>query len=108
MRNPYLSGTSGNFGSSAALEAADFQAFAHFPAVATLTVPASNTYTATTLNPSGLLAINKGGATQMRVRFTLPDDGDFLADQVNFGTGNFGATSPGRPRLVVTYMTPCP
>ncbi len=59
------------------------------------------------LKRSGFHAINKGGATQMRVRFTLPDDGDFLADQVSFGTGNFGATSPGRPRLVVTYMTPC-
>jgi hypothetical protein len=95
------------FGSSEALEAADFQSFSHFPAVATLTVPASNTYTSTFLNTNGLNAINKGANTQMRVRFTLPDDGDFLADQVSFGTGNFGATSPGRPRLVVTYMTPC-
>jgi len=108
MRNPYLSPTSGDFGSSSALQAIDFQSFAHFPAVATLTVPASNTYTATTLNTAGLRAINKGGNTQMRLRFTLPDDGDFLADQVNFGSGNFGATSPGRPRLVVTYMMPCP
>jgi hypothetical protein len=94
------------FGTSEALEVADFQAFSHFPAVATLIVPASNTYTSTFLGTTGLLAINKGGNTQMRVRFTLPDDGDFLADQVSFGTGNFGATSPGRPRLVIEYYLP--
>jgi len=106
MRNPYAGDAF--FGTSDALEAADFQSFAHFSGVATLTVPLSNTYTESFLDATGLEAINKGGNTQMRVRFTLPDDGDFLADQVSFGTGNFGATSPGRPRLVVTYMTPCP
>lgn len=108
MRNPYLSATSFRFGDSTNTETLDFQSYAHFPAVATIPVPASNTYTTAALNPDGLLAINKGGATQMRVRFTLPDDGDFLADQVTFGTGNFGATSPGRPRLTITYFTPCP
>jgi len=106
MRNPYAGPA--NFGSSDALEAADFESYAQFQGVATFTVPTTNTYTETFLDATGMQAINKGGATQMRVRFTLPDDGDFLADQVSFGTGNFGATSPGRPRLIVTYMTPCP
>jgi len=108
MRNPYLSGSSFRFGDTVNTETTDFQAYAHFEAVATIPVPTSNTFTSASLNPTGLLAINKGGATQMRVRFTLPDDGDFLADQVTFGTGNFGATSPGRPRLTITYFTPCP
>jgi hypothetical protein len=99
--------TNSYFGLSEALGNEDFQSYAQFPAVATITVPASNTYTTTFLDATGMQAINKGANTQMRVRFTLPDDGDFLADQVSFGTGNFGATSPGRPRLVVTYMTPC-
>lgn len=91
------------YGGSGALEAIDFQAFSPVVPAGSLTIPASNTYTSTFLNPAGLAAINRGGPTQMKLFFAVGDDGDAVSDQVQIATGNYGATSPGRPRLVVTY-----
>ncbi len=91
------------YGGSGALEAIDFQAFSPVVPAGSLTIPASNTYTSTFLNPAGLAAINRGGPTQMKLFFASGDDGDSASDQVQIATGNYGPTSPGRPRLVVTY-----
>ncbi len=95
------------YGGSGAFEAIDFQAISSAAPVATLTVPASNTYTSAFLNPAGLAAINRAGMTQMKLYYPTTDDGDAVSDQVQIGTGNYGLTSPGRPRLVVTYRFAC-
>ena len=95
------------YGASGALEAIDFQAINSATPVATLTVPASNTYTSAFLNPAGLAAMNRAGMTQMKLYYPTTDDGDAVSDQVQIGTGNYGLTSPGRPRLVVTYRQAC-
>ncbi len=107
MRNPYIDATSYRYGSTDVVQPEDYQAWSPYEAVATIVPPASiNQYTAAFLNPTGLMGIHKGGTTQMKVRFTLPDNGNALSDTVTFATGNFGATSPARPRLTITYMTP--
>lgn len=107
MRNPFIDATSYRYGSSDVVQPEDFQVYSPFQGVATLTLPAlTNQYTAALLNPTGLMAINKGGTTQMKVHYTLEDNGNALSDTASFATGNFGATSPARPRLTVTYMTP--
>lgn len=107
MRNPYLSATSFMYGSTAIVQAEDFQGFSHYPAVATLALPAlTNQFTLAFLNPTGLLGINKGGTTQMKIRYTTGDNGNALSDRASFATGNYGATSPGRPALIITYSTP--
>ncbi len=94
------------YGASGLLAASDFEAINSISPVGTLTVPSTNTYTSTFLSPAGLAAINRGGVTQMKLFYPTADDGDAISDQVQLATGNYGATSPGRPRLVVTYE-PC-
>ena len=105
MRNPCA--MPWMYGASGLLEMIDFQAINSTAPVATLNVPTTNTYTSALLNASGLAAINRGGMTQMKLYYPLADDGDAVSDQVQIGTGNYGSTSPGRPRLVVTYSTGC-
>lgn len=107
MRNPYIDATSYRYGSSDVVQPEDFQIWSPYQAVATFILPATtNQYTAALLNPTGLMGINKGGTTQMKLRYTLPDNGNALSDTAAFATGNFGPTSPARPRLTIVYMTP--
>lgn len=109
MRNPFVP-VSAFFGSTIGLLPEDFQAWAHFPAVGTISpLPTVNTYTTwTPLNADGRLSVNRTGVTQMRVRFVTPDDGDALADTVTFAAAEIGTTSPARPTLVVQYQVPAP
>ncbi len=109
MRNPFVP-VNAFFGSTVGLLAEDFQAWAHFPAVGTITpLPTVNTYTPwVALNADGRLAINRTGVTQIRLRFADPDDGDALTDTVTFAAAEIGATSPARPTLVVQYRVPAP
>ncbi len=95
------------YGASGALAASDFEAINSVAPVATLVVPSANTYTSAFLNAAGRAAINRGGMTQMKLFYPIADDGDAISDQVQIGTGNYGTTSPGRPRLVVTYTEGC-
>jgi hypothetical protein len=108
MKNPYYSSTNHMFGSSLSLISDDFQAFANFEGVAIVGIPAkTNQYTSNVfLSPTGLLALNKGGTTQMRLRFELPDDGDVAVDAISFAAADYGVGSPARPRIIVTYRTP--
>jgi hypothetical protein len=107
MRNPYIFPTSYRYGAQDVVEASDFQAWSHFPAVGQITLPARNQFTAwTPLDAKGLLAINRGGITQMKLRFTNPDDGDLLTDSIAFAASDYGATSSGRPTLRITYQEP--
>ena len=76
--------------------------------VAAIPIPALvNQYTPdVSLGLTGQMALNKGGTTQFRIRFEVPDDGDSAADVVTWGSGDSGVSSPTRPRLVVVYRTP--
>ncbi len=108
MKNPYKTPTNWMFGSTRGVASDDFQGYADFREVATIPIPPLvNQYTPDiNLGLTGQLALNKGGTTQMRIRFQIPDDGDAAADVVTFGAAESGATSPIRPRLTVVYRTP--
>lgn len=107
MRNPYVFPGSYRYGALDVVEASDFQAWSHFQSVGQITLPARNQFTAwTPLDASGLVAINRGGITQMKLRFTNPDDGDLLTDSIAFAASDFGPTSSGRPTLRITYQEP--
>ena len=49
--------------------------------------------------------INKLGLTQFRLRFTLDDNNDNIADYLRFYSGNV-ATASNRPVLIVRYYLP--
>lgn len=107
IKNPYLPGVPSHFGTSPALEIIDFQGYAQFPGVASFTLPPRNQYTTAILNPEGARSISRNGVTQMRLRFSNPDDGDLFTDQASFATSNYGPTSPARPRLRIYYFFEC-
>jgi len=94
----------GGFGGSNAFAFADWQAVATATGVATLSNPASNGAASTgSLNAAGLAAINKTGATQLRITFTLDDNDDAGYDYIGFYAGENG-TAANRPQLTVTYQ----
>jgi len=107
MKNPYKSPTNWYFGTLDALKPDDFQAYADFRNVGQIPIP-SSTYLFTPevpISPTGLLAVNKAGRTQLRLRFDLPDNGNTITDAVSFSTGEY-PTVTSRPRLIVTYRVP--
>jgi hypothetical protein len=90
----------GYFGSTDTLKAEDFQAASSATNVATLTpYPAANgDYSSGSLNAAGRAQINKTGATQMKIRFTLDDDNDSTGDYLNiYDTGSL-------PSLAITWQ----
>jgi hypothetical protein len=93
------------FGGSAGLLVSDFQAAASALGVATFgaTPLAGNWYSAS-LNPSGRSLVNRTGATQFRLRFTLDDNNDNSADFMRFYSGNAATTM--RPLLIIRYYIP--
>ena len=94
----------GAFGGNAALQTSDFQAGATAVAVGTLSSPAKNgDWSTATLSAAGLAAINKSGLTQLRLAFTVHDNGNAISDRILFGSGD--QTDPTlRPELQVTYV----
>lgn len=94
----------GAFGSSAALEAGDFQAAATATGVGVLSNPAANgDWAETSLSAAGLAAVNRTGVTQLRLAFSLDDDDDGTADFVAFQSGD-DADAASRPQLIVVYQ----
>ncbi len=92
----------GTFG-AAALELGDFNASASATAVGAFSsTPVSGWYT-DTLGSTGRSKINKVGLTQFRLRFSLDDNNNHLADYMKFLSGNH---SSGQPQLVITYTLP--
>jgi hypothetical protein len=94
----------GYFGTSPALELADFNA----PATATRigsfgSTPVSGWYNAS-LNATGKSDINKTNLTQVRLYFATPTNGNNLGDYLVFFSGNAGAGS--QPLLTITYSLP--
>jgi len=92
------------FGSSAALQANDFEAGAsqgsvgHFGAT-----PSGNWYSAL-LGNAGQAFVNTAGITQFRLRFTKDDNDDNGADYVKIYSGNAGDAN--RPQLIISYYIP--
>lgn len=92
------------FGTASTLQAADFQAKSDDNSVAFFgSRPADNWYTAAV--SSGISFVNKTGATQFRLRFTLDDNNDHIANYVTFFSGDW-PTAAEHPQLIVQYYLP--
>ncbi len=97
IRKPY-------FGTSSSLQLSDFQAYANSNWAGTFgKLPVNGWYSAS-LNPSGKLYVNRSGITQFRVRFSLDDNNNNIADYIKFYSGN--SLTASRPRLVISYYVP--
>jgi len=96
----------GFFGTTSALQAADFQAVASKTCGPFTPVPAGNWYTIDLT--AGRAYINKlatnSGLTQIRLRFRLDDNNDAVANILSLYSGN--APVANRPQLVITYSVP--
>ncbi|HTP01489.1 MAG TPA: PQQ-dependent sugar dehydrogenase [Anaerolineales bacterium] len=93
------------FGPSAGLEKPDFQAGATKTAAATFNpTPSSGWYTGAVAT-ANLGLINRTGRTQFRLRFTLDDNNDPVANFAEFFSGDT-ATAADRPQLVIQYYVP--
>jgi CSLREA domain-containing protein len=95
----------GAFGSLETLQATDFQALAHKPAVGVIANnPTATGWYATRLKATAHPFVNRTGVTQLRLRFQTDDDNDALADIIKFHSGN--STAANRPILVIEYYVP--
>lgn len=97
----------GTFGTSAALENTDFQATSSANAVATLplnTVPDVNEWYSVNLNITGRDLINLTNRTQFRMRFSLDDNNNLLANYTKFYSGDY--PSGDHPELIISYTVP--
>ncbi|HTP01022.1 MAG TPA: metallophosphoesterase [Anaerolineales bacterium] len=110
--NPY--GTLGNllvdirtgaFGGNPALQAADFQVAPSRGAVMSIpNTPVSEWYSKA-LNSAYFAYINKTGITQFRLRFSIDDNNNHVADYIAFYSGDW-STPADRPILLITYSLP--
>jgi hypothetical protein len=93
----------GGLSGSTALQTGDFQATATAVQAASLSnATANGTWSEGSLSAAGLAAINKTGATQIRVWFNLDDNDDTGNDFLGYYSGE--AAAANRPQLVVTYQ----
>jgi glucose/arabinose dehydrogenase len=94
----------GFFGSSPELESVDFQASASRTNIGGNLTPLPNNWSALGIS-KGSAFINKTGQTQLRLRFTLDDNGNNANDYMNVYSGEvFGDAS--KPKLIVRYFVP--
>lgn len=94
------------FSSNAALEAVDFAARAGTVNAATLSkANEDDSWAEGYLNLQLTDASDFGSRTQLRLYFTLPNNGDGVEDGIAFYSGNHPNESY-RPQLVITYQTP--
>jgi len=91
----------GSFG-AASLELSDFQTAASKIFGTFKILPASGWYTINL--PTALPYVNKLGLTQVRLRFSKPDNGDAIDNYLKIYSGNAGSTS--RPKLIIQYYVP--
>jgi hypothetical protein len=98
LRAPY-------FGAAPALAVDDFNAAASMTTVGVVgTVPVGGFYTSNFGAPSFVL-VNRTGLTQLRLRFTMGDDGNSTSDYVTFYSGNY-ATLALQPAIQILYYVP--
>ncbi len=99
----------GFFSSSAALQAADFQAPANKLALGPYNSTPMGAAHAFSLPSTIFTYINKGttygGLTQLRLRFKLDDNNNIKANYISFYSGNYG-TASFRPVLTIKYYLP--
>ena len=98
IRNPF-------FGTGAGLQPGDFQAAAGASAVATFGVTPAGSWYSAAITAAGKSLISRTGTTQFRLRFSLDDNNDHVADYLKFYSGNTGATV-NQPELVIEYYVP--
>jgi len=93
----------GSFGTSAALELADFNAAATASKAGTFgATPSFGWYTAS-LSSTGRSDVNKTSLTQLRLYFSKATNGNGKVDFIRFLSGN----SPSdQPELIITYSLP--
>jgi hypothetical protein len=92
------------FGTTSGLVADDFQAAAGQVAVSTFNpTPVDNWYSAA-LDTSVYAYIDLTGTTQFRLRFSLDDDNDTIADVIKFYSGEAAASN--QPQLIIQYYVP--
>jgi murein DD-endopeptidase MepM/ murein hydrolase activator NlpD len=96
----------GFFGTTPALQIADFQAAASASYGPFTPAPVSNWYTIDLTG--GKAYVNKlaagSGLTQIRLRFKVDDNNNTIANYLSLYSGNAPAAS--RPQLVITYIVP--
>jgi multiple sugar transport system substrate-binding protein len=97
----------GVFGTTPALQAADFQTLGVGTYGPFVVAPVSNVYSINLT--AGKLNINKftsnSGLTQIRLRFKLDDNGNAIANYLGLFSGN-AASAADRPQLTITYTIP--
>ena len=97
----------GFFGTTSALQTADFQAASSKTVGPTSPTPSANWYTINLTNAKTF--VNKlnsnGGVTQVRLRFKLDDNGNAVANYLSLFSGN-ATNAADRPQLVITYYVP--
>lgn len=93
------------FGTSAALQRADFAAAAGLQHAGTIDLDPVLGFHVWQLSSSALAEINTTGTTQMRLRFDTASDDDSIADYLGFFSGN-AARAANRPTLEVWYSLP--
>ena len=92
------------FGGGPGLVSGDFQTLAGSSAVARFGASPAGPWYSAPLNDIGKAGINRMGTTQFRLRFTLDDNNDQLADFMKFYSGDAGAAN--RPQLLIQYYVP--
>jgi hypothetical protein len=94
----------GRFGSSTALELADFKAAGVLAGYFVYFAQADGVWYRATLQSGGIANINRTGTTQYRLRFQLDDNNNHIADYLKVYSGS--ATLSYRPQLAVQYYVP--
>jgi hypothetical protein len=93
------------FGGLLKLEKSDFDASADQEAVASIpNTPDIHGWYSVELPPGAFDSISTTGTTQLRLRFGTASNGNKIADQLTFFSGNASLTS--RPQLIVEFNLP--
>jgi hypothetical protein len=93
----------GSFGSTADLALEDFAAATSAGAVGNVSATSTSPWYSATLTAAGRSKINLTGVTQLRLRFTLDDNNNHVADYIKFFSGN---AASNKPLLIITYSLP--
>ncbi len=93
------------FGTSAQLQAADFQSPANALGAATFASSPISGYYLANVKSNALMYINKKGITQFRLRFTKDDNNNSVGDYMKFYSSEI-STANYRPQLIIQYFRP--
>ncbi len=95
---------SGGLGGSTALANSDFEAVVSVAKTASLSAAGANgDWSEASLDPVGLTAVKKTGATQLRFYFNRDDNDDRGHDYIGYYSADHG-TAANHPQLQVTFQ----